>query len=186
MCIKCIVFPLPNIHILHETNIVMQHHDNDNDGVTNDTARDVREIRRIIPLEWYWRLAAGTVSLLTATSLFWLSHTYVSKDDYTSDLKLAAAATDRSGSAMALRIAELSRENERGRTETAKELGGRMGEMQDVLLRMKESLIRMEEKAHIDEQQNVRLAELEHRVGENREMLIRGQAANTNSNTNHH
>ena len=158
-----------------------QDHDHDYDGVTSNTARDVREIRRIIPLEWYWRLAAGAVSLLTATGLFWLSHTYVSKDDYASDLKLAAAATDRSGSAMALRIAELSRENERGRTETAKELSGRMGEMQEVLLRMKESLIRMEEKAHIDEQQNLRLADLEHRVEENREMLIRGQSV-TNTN----
>ena len=50
-----------------------------------------------------------------------------------------------------------------------------MSEMQDVLLKMKESLIRMEEKAHIDEQQNQRLAELEHRVTEDREMFIRGQ-----------
>ena len=122
------------------------------------------------------------MSLFTATGLFWLSHTYVSKDDYASDLKLAAASADHSNSAVTLRITELSRENERGRAETAKELSGRMGEMQDVLLRMKESLIRMEEKAHVDEQQNLRLADLEHRVEENREMLIRGQAASTLTN----
>ncbi len=148
------------------------------DDHNNSTARDARETRRIIPLEWYWRLAAGLVSLFTATGLFWLSHTYVSKDDYASDLKLAAAAADRSSGAVALRIAELSRENERGRAEITKELSGRMSEMQDVLLRMKESLIRMEEKAHVDEQQNQRLTELERRVEESRDMLIRGQATN--------
>ena len=156
-------------------------HDNCNETATS-TARDVREIRRVIPLEWYWRMAAGTVSLFTAAGLFWLSHTYVSKDDYSADLKLAAASSDRTSGAVALRIAELGQANERGRAEITKELSGRMSEMQDVLLKMKESLIRMEEKAHVDEQQNQRLTELEHRVADNREMLIRGQASEQNTN----
>lgn len=141
------------------------------------TARDVREIRRIIPLEWYWRIAAGIVSVITATGLFWLSHTYVSKEEYSADLKLTAASAERASSAATQRMSELTQENARGRAEVTRELTGRMAEMQDVLLKMKESLIRMEEKAHIDEQQNGRLTALEQRVAENRELVIRSQAA---------
>ena len=110
-----------------------------NDNPAAATARDVREIRRVIPLEWYWRITAAVVSVCTAAVLFWLSHTYVNKEEYTTDLKLAAAATERASNAASLRLGELSQENARGRAEITRELTTRMSDMQDVLLKMKES-----------------------------------------------